>query len=76
MSNSPDKNYVTFSPTHVQYTQIDTNRQETLTNGTIGKRSPFVKEALRFVLLVGMESPQSIRMPFVTYISLVLERRA
>ena len=32
--------------THVQYTQTDTNRQETLTNGTVGKKSPLVKEAL------------------------------
>ena len=37
--------------THVQYTQTDTNRQETLANGTIGKKSPFVKEALRFAPL-------------------------
>ena len=42
--------------THVQYTQTDTNHQETLTNGTIGKKSPFVKEALRFAPLVRMES--------------------
>ena len=41
--------------THVQYTQTDTNRQETLTNGTIGKKSSFVKEAFRFALLVRME---------------------
>ena len=46
---------VSFS-THVQYTQTDTNRQETLTNGTIGKKSPFVIEALQFAPLVGMES--------------------
>ena len=31
--------------------QTDTNRQETLTNGTIGKKSSFVKEALRFTPL-------------------------
>ena len=30
----------------------DTDRQETLTNGTIGKKSPFVKEALQLVPLV------------------------
>ena len=42
--------------THVQYTQTDTNRQKTLTNGTIGKKSPFIKEALQFASLVRMES--------------------
>ena len=42
--------------THVQYTQTDTNRQETLTNGTVGKISPLVKEALWFAPLVRMES--------------------
>ena len=42
--------------THVQYTQTDTNRQETLTNGTVGKKSPLVKEALWFAPLVRMES--------------------
>ena len=42
--------------THVQYTQTDTNRQETLTSGTIGKKSLFVKEALRFAPLVRMKS--------------------
>ena len=41
---------------HVQYIQTDTNRQNTLTSGTISKWSPFVKEALRFVPLVRMES--------------------
>ena len=35
--------------THVLYTQMDTNRQNTLTNRTIGKRLRFVKDALRFV---------------------------
>ena len=39
-----------------QSTQTDTNCQETLTSGTIGKKSPFVKESLRFVPLVQMES--------------------
>ena len=42
--------------THVQYTQTDTNREETFTNGTIGKKQPFVKEALQFARLVRMES--------------------
>ena len=35
---------------------ITCNHQETFSNGTIGKRSPFIKEALRFVQLVQMES--------------------
>ena len=39
---------------HVQYTQTDTNRQNTLTNRTIGKRLRFVKEVLRFVPLERM----------------------
>ena len=42
--------------TYVQYTQTHTNRQETLTNGIIGKKSPFVKEALQFAPLVRLES--------------------
>ena len=42
--------------THVQYTQMDTNRQNTLTNRTIGKRLRFVKDALRFVPLEQMVS--------------------
>ena len=33
----------------------DTNRQETLTDRTVGKKSPFVKEALQFAPLVRME---------------------
>ena len=54
---------------HDQYTQTDTNRQETLTNGTIGKKSPFVKEALRFGPLVRMEiSSQAIGAPFLNFI--------
>ena len=49
---------MTFADCHTCpiYTQTDTNRQETLTNGAIGKKSPFVNEALRFVPLVRMES--------------------
>ena len=52
---------LTISPflhflTHVQYTQTDTIRQNTLTNGTIGKRLRFVKETLRFVPLERMVS--------------------
>ena len=42
--------------THVQYTQTDTNRQNALTNRTIGKRLRFVKDALRFVPLERMVS--------------------
>ena len=42
--------------THVQYTQTDTNGQNTLTNRTIGKRLRFVKDALRFVPLERMVS--------------------
>ena len=48
--------FVKLVATHVQSTQTDTNRQETLTNGTIGKKSPLVKEGLRFAPLVRMES--------------------
>ena len=42
--------------THVQYTQTDKNRQNALTNRTIGKRLRFVKDALRFVPLERMVS--------------------
>ena len=45
-----------FGSTHVQYTQTDTNGQNTLTNRTIGKRLRFVKDALRFVPLERMVS--------------------
>ena len=41
---------------HVQYTQTDTIRQNTLTNSTIGNGLRLVKEALRFVLLERMVS--------------------
>ena len=41
---------------HVQYTQTDMNRQNTLTTRTIGKRLRFVKDALRFVPLEQMVS--------------------
>ena len=44
---SDHNNYYGWLPTiHVQYAQTDSNRQETLINGTIGKKSPFVKETL------------------------------
>ena len=43
----------------------DTDRQETLTNGTIGKKSPFVKEASR---LYQWKRRQPIGMPFINYI--------
>ena len=42
--------------THVQYTQRDSIRQNTLTNRAIGKLLRFVKEALRFVPFARMVS--------------------
>ena len=47
---------ITVDSTHVQYTQTATNRQNTLTNRTIGKRLRFVKDALRLVPLERMVS--------------------
>ena len=62
--------------THVQYTQTDTNRQETLTSGTIGKKSPFVKKPYDSHHWYEWKAPQSIGIPFVNCISLLLESRA
>lgn len=56
--------------THVQYTQTDTNRQETLTNGTIGKNHYLLKKPYDLHHWYEWKSPQSIGIPFVNCISL------
>ena len=52
----------------------DTNRQETLTNGTIGKKSPFVKKPYDSYHWYEWKAPQSIGIPFVNYLRAVRKR--
>ena len=71
MSMSKYLRYIHLVCTHVQYTQTDTNRQETLTNGTIGKNHHPLKKPYNLHHWYKWKSPQSIGIPFVNCISLV-----
>ena len=55
----------------MQYTQTDTNRQETQANGTIGKSHHSLKNPYDLHHWYQWKSPQSIGIPFANCISLV-----
>ena len=57
------------SCTHVQHTQTDTNHQETLTNGIIGKNNHSSKKPYDSHHWHEWKANQSIGIPFVNCIS-------